>query len=274
MLPRQHRTTPARAADGEAAAHDAQGPAPADKPESMASVPDRWAMAVRSPSLGEPRGDDFCEWQLIAIHGRKTTPLELRMFWWHATKRETETAVAEIGPLLARGMVHDEHAAKRIADLYRQHGMQHGPARAMMKIDSARLTRSIPDADPQHFQRAIDMLPDPNLDAKNQRLDAEQGRHEAGFNLSVGIDDSDRHTGVAVYSRPGSSTTTTVTTRPAPTAGPAPGNSRGPSDPERDEDLIASLARELLRTNVPRRTVENAVEAWRAENRHKADGVD
>ena len=236
----------------------------------MASVPERWTMAVRSPSLGGPRGDDFCEWQLIAIHGRRTTPLKLGMLWWHATKQETETAVAEIGPLLARGMVHDEQAAKRIADLYRRHGMQHGPARATMKIDNVRLTRSIPDADPQHFQRAIDMLPDPELDAKNQRLDAEKVRHEAAFDLSVGIDDSDGHTGVAVYSRPGSSTTTKVTTRPAPTAGPATRNGRETGDAERYEDLIAALARELLRGDVPRRTVENAVEAWRAESRRMA----
>ena len=267
ILRRQRRTTPARAADGEAAAHDAQGPTPADNPENMANVPDRWAMAVRSPSLGGPRGNDFCEWQLIAIHGRKTTPLELGMFWWHATKRETETAAAEIAPLLARGMVHDEQAAKRIADLYRRHGMQHGPARATMRIDNLRITRSIPNADPQHFQRAIDMLPDPELDAKNRRLDAEQTRREAGFDLSVGIDDSDGHTGVGVYSRPGSGTTTTVRTRPAKAAGPTTRNGSEAGDAERDEQIIAALARELLRADVPRRTVENAVEAWRAESR-------
>ena len=267
MLRRQRRTTPARAADGEAAAHDAQGPTPADKPENMASVPDRWAMAVRSPSLGGPRRDDFCEWQLIAIHGRKTTPLELGMFWWYATKRETETAAAEIAPLLARGMVHDEEVAKRIADLYRRHGMQHGPARATMRIDNLRLTRSIPDADPQHFQHAIDMLPDPELDAKNQTLDAEQARHEAAFNLRVWIQETGGYAGVAEYSTPGSGTTTTVRTRPAEAAGPTTRNGSEAGDAERDEQIIAALARELLRADVPRRTVENALEAWRAESR-------
>ena len=274
MLRRRRPTAPARRTGTGPATGDTAAPQPGDSGENMASIPDRWCMAVRSPSLGGPGGREFCEWQLIAIHERETTPMKFGMFWWHTTKRETETALAEIGPLLSRGMAHEDRTAGYIADLYERYGMRYGPARTTMTIDNMGGGRSIPDADPQHFQRAIDMLPDPELDAKNRKLDTEHETYEAAFNLTVGIDESDGRTGIATYSTPDSGTTTTVRTQAAAATRAAAGKETDAGETEREEELIGTLARELLRAHVPRRTVENAVEAWRGGGRTGTDEVE
>ena len=221
-------------------------------------------MAVRPgmTNAADRDGNELCEWQLIATHdGNSKKEIELGMFWWHATTEATQEALAEIEALITKGMPHTKNSAGYIAHLYERYGMKHGPAEAMISIDNIAIRRAIPDSETSHFERAINVLPDPELDRKNRKLETWRRQHEASFNVSIDVEDGPTPTGIAVYSRPGSDTRITVrtTTRTEDEA-----EDESSAKGSLNDKLVQALTRELVHMHVPPRAIAAAIEAWRS----------
>ena len=251
-----------------AAASPGTAAPPASEPESYTKTPRSWRMAVRpamSGAVRSPEGKRLCEWQLIAADERLPATQEsigIAMFWWHATTTATEKAVAEIGPILKDGFTHGDHSAWRIAHLYERYGIANGPAHAIIKIGDMTIHRAIPDAEAKHFQNAIDALPDPELERKNETLETDRLKHEAAFDLTIRIDETPAATAVAVAAIPDTGSTVTVRTAPAPPAGE---DGAASDDADRDEKLVAALTAELARMHMPLGAIAAAVDAWHSQ---------
>ena len=231
--------------------------------ENNARIPKRWMMAVRPgmKNAADRDGNELCEWQLIATHdGSSKKEIELGMFWWHATTEATQEALAEIGALITKGMPHTKDSAGYIAHLYERYGMMHGPAEAMITIDNIGIRRAIPDSETSHFQLAIDVLPDPELERKNRKLETWRRQHEASFNVSIDIEDGPTPTGIAVYSRSGTGTSITVRTTTKTEGKPDDESKNG----SRNEKLVEAVTRELMHLRVPPTAIATAIEVWRS----------
>ena len=229
------------------------------------NVPDQWQLAIRSPMRPTEGHEALCEWQLIAIHNDdKKAKVGIAMFWWNTSQALTEDALSEIRAILSRRMPHDETSAAYIAQLYAKYGQPYGPAEAIIDLDHIKILRTIPDGDQMHFERAINVVPDPDLEHKNRELAARRQENEDAFRLQISIeravsssgDDTRVKTaGVAVFSRPGRGTIVTVRTNPET----QPENAATAPNGWTEDKLITELRRELHHLDLPPAAITQAL---------------